>query len=413
MAQESFADLVRELKELGAGIVAGDTKTNARIDVLQKALDVLTIRMNRPGAEGANDNDLERKDAVGLCRIRRSLTTPKIEAGLTDDYSPAASEVDAALIFRKALKNLWRHGNIERLGAEERKSLSSFSFGSSDFLLPPTLATQVISCITDPTDLAGLVNSVNISGPSLKFLIDNARISIAAWACEASCFANNPQPDLQAGLGEMEIKPESLRFVVCVTNDLLSDAAFNLESYILRKVSDAFRVSISDSIVAGDGLGKPMGFLNPGAGVPILDTSPSTPDNQFTWQDLVQLRWDVPVQWHSEGRYFLNQRTWALITTMSDGIGRPLWSQLPGGEPGFQLNGSPVTIVTQFPDVAPGATPVMFGNLRQAYTMCVRQATTMRPDPFTGGGFCTIFRFEARVGGNLTCPNALRLLRIR
>ena len=104
MAQESFADLVRELKELGAGIVAGDTKTNARIDVLQKALDVLTIRMNRPGAEGANDNDLERKDAVGLCRIRRSLTTPKIEAGLTDDYSPAASEVDAALMFRKALK---------------------------------------------------------------------------------------------------------------------------------------------------------------------------------------------------------------------------------------------------------------------------------------------------------------------
>src|SRR5262252_877737 len=42
----------------------------------------------------------------------------------------------------------------------------------------------------------------------------------AAWACESSCFANNPQPDVTEGLGELEIKTESLRFVVCVGNDL-------------------------------------------------------------------------------------------------------------------------------------------------------------------------------------------------
>jgi hypothetical protein len=31
----------------------------------------------------------------------------------------------------------------------------------------------------------------------------------AAWACEASCFANNPQDDLKEGLGELEIKAEN------------------------------------------------------------------------------------------------------------------------------------------------------------------------------------------------------------
>jgi HK97 family phage major capsid protein len=77
---------------------------------------------------------------------------------------------------------------------------------------------------------------------------------------------------MQAGLGEMEIKPESLRFIVCANNDLLQDSAFNIENWVLRKVSDAVRVTISNSIVAGDGLGKPMGFLNPAAGIPILDT---------------------------------------------------------------------------------------------------------------------------------------------
>jgi hypothetical protein len=52
----------------------------------------------------------------------------------------------------------------------------------------------------------------------------------AAWACEASCFANNPMPDLSEGLGELEVKTESLRYIVCAGTDLIQDAAFNIEA---------------------------------------------------------------------------------------------------------------------------------------------------------------------------------------
>jgi predicted phage gp36 major capsid-like protein len=45
--------------------------------------------------------------------------------------------------------------------------------------------------------------------------------------------------------------------------------------------------------------------------------------------------------------------------------------------------------------------------------LVVRKATTVLPDPYSGGGFCQLFRFEARVGGAVTCGNAARLLRIR
>jgi HK97 family phage major capsid protein len=280
---------------------AGDTKTNARIDHLAKSLDGVLIRLNWPGAEfTANDNnaDFVRKDAIGLCHIRRALQVPKND-GMTT-YEPSLAEIDDAQNYRRSLLGLWRHGDPNRLEQNIRKALTSFSLGTNQFIMPPTLSAQILTCITDPTDLAGLVNVVNISGPSIKFMIDNARLNVAAWACEATCFANNPMPDLTQGLGEMEIKAESLRFIVCVGGDLLQDAAFNLENWILRKVSDAFRVSISNSIIAGDGLGKPLGFLNPAAGVPILDTSPNTPPGQVTWQDLVMLKWDVPQQWHNE-----------------------------------------------------------------------------------------------------------------
>ena len=64
------------------------------------------------------------------------------------------------------------------------------------------------------------------------------------------------------------------------------------------------------------------------------------------------------------------------------------------------------------PDVAPGSTPVLFGDLGAGYTLVNRKAVSMVRDPYSAG-FCILFRWEARVGGAVTCSNALRLLRIQ
>jgi len=224
MAHESLAKLVNEIRKAAADMVDGDARTNARIDQLAKSLDGVLVRLNRPGTErGASDNEIEiRKQAADFCILRRNVTVPKSDGG-ANNYVPSPSEIDDAITARTALTNLWRLGDPNRLQGDQRKSLSSFMFGTNEFLLPPVMATQVLSCITDLTDVSGLVNTVTISGPSIRYLIDNQRMSVAAWACETTCFSNNPQPDLQAGLGEMEIKPETIRFIQCVTNDLLAD----------------------------------------------------------------------------------------------------------------------------------------------------------------------------------------------
>jgi HK97 family phage major capsid protein len=99
------------------------------------------------------------------------------------------------------------------------------------------------------------------------------------------------------------------------------------------------------------------------------------------------------------------------MMTMSDAAGRPLWAQLPGAQPQLVFAGWPVHISNQMPDVAPGATPVAFGNWQEAYVVVTRAGLSMRPDPYSAG-FCVLFRFEARVGGATLCPNAARLLRI-
>jgi HK97 family phage major capsid protein len=97
---------------------------------------------------------------------------------------------------------------------------------------------------------------------------------------------------------------------------------------------------------------------------------------------------------------------------MTDAAGRPSWTQAPGAETGFQLAGSPVNIITQMPDIAPGSTPIAFGNWAKVYRIVWRKALTLQLDPYSPN-FCTLFKAEARVGGGVTCGNAARLLRVR
>jgi HK97 family phage major capsid protein len=56
---------------------------------------------------------------------------------------------------------------------------------------------------------------------------------------------------------------------------------------------------------------------------------------------------------------------------------------MPGRELGFMLAGSPIVIASQMPDILPGSTPVLFGNLREAYTLVTQRALTMTPDIYT------------------------------
>jgi len=193
---------------------------------------------------------------------------------------------------------------------------------------------------------------------------------------------------------------------------LLEDASTNVEAWLFDKASRAFRVQISSAVLVGDGFGKPMGILNPAAGIPIVETAAATPAGVFSWQDLVMMRWQVPLNFQDGGAYIMNANTWAMCSTMSDANGRPIMVAGPTEEAPFLLNGRPVVLNNLMPDVAAGATPVAFGNWNQTYTIVNRRGVTVQNDPFSAG-WCNLFKFDARIGGTVVCPNAARLLRIR
>jgi hypothetical protein len=88
----------------------------------------------------------------------------------------------------------------------------------------------------------------------------------------------------------------------------------------------------------------------------------TTPDT-VSWQDLVMLAFEIPVQWHSGASFLMNQ-TAVLLLRMSGGTGKPLLQSMQGvhDAPRWSIAGFPVYIASQMPDCRPGSTPVAFGN---------------------------------------------------
>lgn len=409
----SISSLVREIRTASDNISAADTATKAALDEVRSSVNDLYRRLGRPGASAGGFDSDERADAVAMCQLRHTEQQPRVTGLATKEYVPSSAEIDEAIIARKAYRSYLRAGgDLSRLDPLYQKSLSAFSFAGSSGFLVPQQANFTIRCLADPSNLSGLINSLAISGPSLRIMIDNAALGLGYWACETSCFANDAAPDLLAGVGSVEIKPEPIRMVICSTRDLLEDSSVNVESWIQQRIDDGMRATINNALIVGDGNGKPTGLLNPKSGIPICETAASTPEGQFTWMDLVSLKYEIPVDWHNGASFIMNQRVFASLLNMNDASGRPIMQQMPQGAPVYTICGSPVVIASQMPDCVPGATPIAFGNWKKAYLAVWRKGVTIQTDPYSAG-FCVLFKAEARVGGNVLCPNAARLLRIR
>jgi hypothetical protein len=136
-----LTELCEEVRRVRAGLDQGDARTNSRIDKLEASLNALLLKSNRPGPgrETADDEVAERADARSSCIVKHALTIPRND-GNTAEYTPSASEIDEALLAKKAIRSLFRHGDQNRLPLEFRKSLTSFSLGANAFILAPEMS---------------------------------------------------------------------------------------------------------------------------------------------------------------------------------------------------------------------------------------------------------------------------------
>ncbi|MGD9733248.1 MAG: phage major capsid protein [Desulfamplus sp.] len=203
-----------------------------------------------------------------------------------------------------------------------------------------------------------------------------------------------------------------------VTNQLLGDAAFDVEAWLISEISDCLALLEGEAFINGTGVNCPNGLLNPDR---IIDNDnadyrkigylKSGHTNLLNNADcLIDVWTALPAQYRVNGTWLMNDNTLNVIKklkTTEDYIFKDGLSVNSD-----RLIGRPIEIDINMPDIGAGTYPVAFGDFRAGYCI-VDHITGLRclRDMYSAHGFTTLYAFK-RVGGGVYNGNAIKLLKI-
>jgi hypothetical protein len=156
MSGAGLAQLVQEIKLASANIRTADDETRRQIRAIEESVNDLYRKVGRPGGFSDDRDTDERKSAIELCRVQKSLIAEG-DASMAD-YMPGSAEIQTAMRARQGLKALFRrpghaveHGVNGALDWHSDVAVKPADQELADFARPPMrlVALQVDDQVFD------------------------------------------------------------------------------------------------------------------------------------------------------------------------------------------------------------------------------------------------------------------------
>lgn len=225
----------------------------------------------------------------------------------------------------------------------------------------------------------------------------------AAWIDEEGAFTESDD-----AFGQVSIGAHKLGTMIKVSEELLNDSVFDLESYIAKEFARRIGAKEEEAFFTGNGTGKPLGVLaaSGGAGTGVTTAAAAA----ITADELIDLYYALLSPYRKNAVWILNDATVKAIRKLKDSTGQYLWQpSLTAGTPDTILN-RPVYTSANMPTIAASAKTVLFGDLGY-YWVADRQGRSFKrlgelyaPNGQVG------FLGSQRVDGKLILPEAVKVL---
>lgn len=154
-----------------------------------------------------------------------------------------------------------------------------------------------------------------------------------------------------------------------VSWELLQDSVFDIEALIRRRFARRIAELQATHWITGDGSGEPLGLLTPKTAYDAIASNAAGP----TYPELVATVHALHQSYRRNAKWLMSDATLAVLRSMVDDNGRPLYqdaiSGLSGAMPGGTLLGFPVIIDDAMPDIGDATKFLAFGDFRQAYVI--------------------------------------------
>lgn len=297
----------------------------------------------------------------------------------------------------------------------EGKALNTAVAAEGGYLVDPQTAATIQGVLRSTSSIRSIANVVNVEATSYDVLVDHSELG-SGWATETAALTETATPQIE----RVSIPLHELAAMPKASQRLLDDSAFDVETWLAKRIAEKFARAEAAAFVNGDGVDKPTGFL----------THSTVANDAWAWGSLgyvatgangdfsganpadaiVDLVYALDAEYRANASFVMNSKTAGAVRKMKDADGRFLWTDgLQAGEPA-RLMGYPVVIAEDMPDITADATAIAFGDFGAGYTVAERPEMRVLRDPFSAKPH-VIFYASKRVGGDVSDFAAIKLLK--
>lgn len=304
---------------------------------------------------------------------------------------------------REALANYFRTGVLT-----DTRGLIASDDAKGGYLAPKEFVQEMLSEVTEIAPFRSVARIIQTSARSVQFPKRTATFS-AVWVGEQS--TRSETEGLRFGLEE--IPTHEMSAVVDVSEQMLEDAAFDIEGYIRSEAAEQFAVAEATAFITGNGVAKPWGVTVDTA---VTNTN-SGSNGDFDADDLIDLLYSLKGAYLNSAAWMFNRATLRKIRKLKSN-NEYIWSPL-NTYPNNVVRGLAGTILDRPFFIAPemqstGTTAnvsVIVGDFRRGYLIVDRVAMSMKRDEYTQASAGNIrFWFRKRVGGQIVQGEAIKRL---
>ena len=344
---------------------------------------------------GKEISRMERLDAMDKDMSRATSTplTAKPEAPKADTKVGRASDA-----YRDAF---WNHAR-KRDSYEIRNALQVGTDSEGGYLVPDTFEKKLITSLEEENVIRKHAHVFTTSNGSHKIPVVSSR-GTAAWVDEEGQI-----PESDDVFGQQLIGAHKISTLIKVSEELLNDSAFDLESYFATEFARRIGNAEEAAFLSGNGSGKPTGILADVGGAEIGVTAAS--ETAITADELIDLFYSLKSPYRKKAIWVLNDRTIKAIRKLKDSNGQYLWQPaLHEGEFDTIL-GKRIYTSPYAPELGAGAKSIAFGDFSY-YWIGDRQGVAFKRlnERYAETGQVG-FLASKRVDGKLILPEAIKVL---
>lgn len=380
--------------------VEGKAKIEAALAAGKKEREELEAKMNRLNLSGHSEESA--KAVIEL----KSFNT--LLASVASDRKKQHTEVDqAGYDAYKAAHDRWMREGKDALTADEVKTLAVGSDPEGGYFVTPDVSGRIVTKVHETSPVRQIASQQTISTDRLQGMEDLDEAG-AGYAGERNLSGNADTPDV----GKWDIPVFWIDTEPWATQQLLDDAAVDIEGWLSGKVSARFARFENAEFVAG-AANKIRGFAaasmaaDSGSGVAwgsfgyvATGTSGAFPTSNPAdkLDDLIGLLKDAYL---ANARFVTRRSVINLIRKFKDGVGNNLW------QPSFAL-GTPETIrgyaitrMEDMPAIGADSLSLAFGDFREGYQIVDRQGVRVIRDNLTSKPYVKFYTTKRTGGGPL------------